>query len=487
MWRFWASRHRPSAAFHHGRSPIQFPPGQVGSGKGRRGGGRSAADSLHTIAIGLALVPGAAAEVIHVPADQPTIQSGINAAVNGDEVVIAPGIYFEHISHVGKAITVRGSTGAAEDVIIDGAGVGPVVAFLGGEGPDSVIADVTVQNGFQAGWGGGVMIWQTSPTVRGCLVRNNEAGVQGGGIAVRSASAATIIDVELRDNIAADGAGLFVETGAVASVESSRFLDNTADGGGGACVTGTAAFTGCRFAGNTVASPGAAVDCRSGGDAVLVNCAVWGNDGRAALAASTSATLTVVNCTIVDNVGGFTGGLYNAAGAASDLSSCLVWGNSPGQILHAGGTTTVGYSLVEGGWPGIGNVDDDPLLVDPASGDLKLLAGSPCIDAGDNSAVPPGVLTDLEGFRRLCDDPATADTGAGTPPVVDMGCHEFSTCAADLECSGTVGIGDLLEILGAWGPCPAPCPPKCVADVNGDCAVDVNDLLVVLGAWGQCP
>ncbi len=49
------------------------------------------------------------AATINVPADQATIQAGINAAVSGvDEVVVAPGTYLEAINFLGKAITVRG-------------------------------------------------------------------------------------------------------------------------------------------------------------------------------------------------------------------------------------------------------------------------------------------------------------------------------------------------------------------------------------------
>ncbi|MCH9022482.1 MAG: hypothetical protein IID32_06930, partial [Planctomycetes bacterium] len=47
------------------------------------------------------------AATINVPGDQPTIQAGIDAAVNGDEVVVAPGTYNEIIDFLGKAITVR--------------------------------------------------------------------------------------------------------------------------------------------------------------------------------------------------------------------------------------------------------------------------------------------------------------------------------------------------------------------------------------------
>lgn len=53
----------------------------------------------------------------------------------------------------------------------------------------------------------------------------------------------------------------------------------------------------------------------------------------------------------------------------------------------------------------------------------------------------------------------------------------------DLDGDGAVGTGDLLILLGAWGPCADPCPP-CAADLDGDCAVGTSDLLVLLGEWG---
>ena len=64
-----------------------------------------------TVLLAAAVVPVANAVIINVPGDQPTIQAAIGVAVNGDDVVVAPGTYFEAINFNGKAITVRSSDG----------------------------------------------------------------------------------------------------------------------------------------------------------------------------------------------------------------------------------------------------------------------------------------------------------------------------------------------------------------------------------------
>ncbi len=54
----------------------------------------------------------------------------------------------------------------------------------------------------------------------------------------------------------------------------------------------------------------------------------------------------------------------------------------------------------------------------------------------------------------------------------------------DVDHDAQVNVTDLLAVINAWGPCPAPCPPACAADVTGDCTVGVNDLLAVINNWG---
>lgn len=117
------------------------------------------------------------------------------------------------------------------------------------------------------------------------------------------------------------------------------------------------------------------------------------------------------------------------------VTNCILWNNIPDEIAGPG-MPTVTYSDVQGGWPGEGNIDADPLFVDadgpddiPGTEDdlLRLSSRSPAIDAADNTAVPEGVVTDLDGNPRFVDDPDTPDTGNpdGTNHIVDMGAYEF--------------------------------------------------------------
>jgi len=119
-----------------------------------------------------------------------------------------------------------------------------------------------------------------------------------------------------------------------------------------------------------------------------------------------------------------------------EVINSIIWGNFAQQGFQVAvssgsefepipSTLTISYSDVEGGpggayveagsvldW-GIGTIDSDPQLVDPKGGDWHLGFGSPCIDAGDNTAVPPLLLTELDGNPRIVNG------------KVDMGAYEF--------------------------------------------------------------
>jgi hypothetical protein len=107
------------------------------------------------------------------------------------------------------------------------------------------------------------------------------------------------------------------------------------------------------------------------------------------------------------------------------ISNCIVWKNVGSEISDQTGVLTVHFSNINGGFDGQGKIDSDPLFADSGAGFFGLAHGSPCIDAADNGAVPAGIATDLAGNLRFVDGPSTKDTGAGIPPIVDMGALEF--------------------------------------------------------------
>ena len=307
------------------------------------------------------------------------------------------------------------------------------------------------------------------------------------------------------------------QSGSVVICASSEGADTVLDGftitgadtpvGGGMYNDGSSpTVTNCTFSGNRGGgywSPGAGM-YNLNSSPTVTNCTFSGNSsgghhgsGPGGGMRNDSSSPTVTNCTFSGNSGG---GMYNYnENSNPTVTNSILWGNTPGEIADVGGAvTTVTYSDVQGGFPGTGNIDADPLFVD-ADGpddipgtdddDLRLQPGSPCIDAADNTAPGlVGITEDLDGNPRFVEDPDTTDTGNGDPPIVDMGAYEFqvvSRCPADFDNSGDVGVKDLLVLLGAWGPC----PPKgdCPADFDASGDVGVKDLLVLLGNWGPCP
>lgn len=166
--------------------------------------------------------------------------------------------------------------------------------------------------------------------------------------------------------------------------------------------------------------------------ASLTNCIFKGNSGGwggGMSAGAYSKGLTLTNCSFSKNAAAVSGGGIFVNLASATLSNCVLWDNYNQQIGQESGAISLTYSCVQGGWPGVGNIDANPIFVSVAAGDLRLGPGSPCFDAGNNAAVPSGLLTDMAGFARFFDDPNVADCQwfpgtCGTAPIVDMGAYE---------------------------------------------------------------
>lgn len=135
------------------------------------------------------------------------------------------------------------------------------------------------------------------------------------------------------------------------------------------------------------------------------------------------------------------------------------------------------YSNIQGGYPGEGNIDLDPLFI--STNNLRLSPNSPCIDAGDNRVVPQEILADLDGNPRFTDDCSTEDTGIPDPPnnrIVDMGAYEYQP--NDVDNDGDYDLADLAEFMVCFGE--AVVSPGCKgfdADCNGELNLEDFELI----------
>ncbi len=397
-----------------------------------------------------------------------TIQAAIVIAVNGDEVVVAPGVYFEIVDFLGKEITLR-SSGGPQTTSINANGGGDVVT-CDGCGPNSLLEGFTILGGGGPSTAAGMMIINnSSPTVVNCIFRNNNGGAYGGGIFVTSpASNPTIYNCVFIENTAQLGGGISTLGAGSVTVTNCLFVENSAYGqnfGGGMDIDAT--------------------------------------------------TATITNCTFYGNSAAQGGAILNRGGSNTTITNSIFWNN--GIEDTPASSTYVAFSDVQGGWFGLGtmNIDTDPLFADQANGDLHLLPGSPCIDAADGTAVPSDLAdldgdghtteqipVDLDGNTRFVDGDENLVT------IVDMGAFEFQgpisafgacclpsgTCNVMVEstCTGFGGIwrgsgtncadfngngiADTCEVIGV-----------CKWDHNGDGVVNVPDLLELLANWGPCP
>ena len=162
------------------------------------------------------------AATIHVPKDELTIQSGIDAAADGDTVLVADGIYKDdgnvNIDFKGKQIIVKSENGPKSTIIT--CSYTPYTrgfSFSNKETVDAVLEGFTIRNGRYPN-GGGIYILNSSPTIRNCVIEWNRAvdegrsTGQGGGIYAKNSNV-LIIECTIRNNQAEStyGGGIFFE------------------------------------------------------------------------------------------------------------------------------------------------------------------------------------------------------------------------------------------------------------------------------------
>ncbi len=292
--------------------------------------------------------------ILNVPDSFPTIQAGIDAAVNADTVLVQPGTYVENINFNGKNITVASIFLTTQDTIyisqtiIDGDSIDIVVKFENGEDPSTLLTGFTITNGNSPVDGGGIYCSNSSPNLENLIIIDNITYHHGGGIGCENSNP-NLQNVRIIDNYAGyAGGGISCESSSSPSLQKVIIIgNNTGYAGGG-------------------------ISCEN-------------------------SNPNLENVTISDNSAGSYGGGVWSSGSSTSLVNSILWNDSPDEIYISSGSVIVTYSDIQGGWEGTGNIDSDPLFVDPENGDYHLTEDSPCIDAGDpNSPLDPdGTVTDM--------------------------------------------------------------------------------------------
>ena len=359
----------------------------------------------------------------HVPSDYATVASAVAGANAGDRIVLAAGDHpCPPLEIIDRELHFVGA--GADETRLIGNGSGALIFFDGAHGSSVSHLTLTGGTGHETQfnrYGGAIYAYQTTLSISDCHFEENEAGF-GGAIGARY-SAMTIERSTFMNNSSSMlnfyGGGAIGHLNCSTSIAFSWFEGNDAGNGEGGAIALASDYepsiSHCVFYRNSAYYGGAIRNWKSG--LQIVHCTFLENDavdGSSVRSIHSSAVTSIENCAITAGTGSDT--------AISDS------GNS---------VTTVRYSLVDHALETNGNSDSNIIataqfisLDEPMN--LCLAAGSPGVNAGDNAAVPEGLLYDFDGRDRIIG--ATVDMGAFETPSEIEPPDPTGACCLGVSC-----------------------------------------------------
>jgi len=379
----------------------------------------------------------AQAITIRVPQDYAKITDALLWAVNGDEIVVSPGVYVENINFNGKNVILRSvnptDSATVAATIIDGNKKGAVVTFAGTETSSCVLSGFTIRNGGLTGvtitiGGGGIFGHGTKARIEHNTITGNSASgddPSGGGLYHCNGTIQNNV-ITNNSSVGRGGAG-----GGLANcngtIQNNVITGNSASGyqqgagGGLANCNGTIqnnVITGNSASGLTYSYGGGLCGCY----ATIQNNVITSNSASGNVygygGGLDDCKGPIRNNTITSNSAKTEGGgLYSCTGA---IVSCIIWGNTAPVYSQISNHAIPNYSCIQGYTvgQGQGNIGLNPRFVGPNN--FHLLADSPCIDTGTNANCP---ALDKDGNARPVDG-----NGDGRA-ICDIGAYEHGRVA----------------------------------------------------------
>jgi hypothetical protein len=229
-----------------------------------------------------------------------------------------------------------------------------------------------------ASHGGGIAcLYDSNPTISANIISGNFAEGYGGGIYCGN-SAPLIIGNGISGNLAGGGAGVGCLEHSSPTISGNNISSNSTDGyGGGIYCRNSEPLLIDNTIGGNLAYYGGGICCYDWSDPTISNNSISGNSAS------------------------YRGGGISCYYSSPTITNTILWADTAPecQEISEGGNPTVTYCDVQGGWPGLGNIDADPLFAGPEREDFHLRWHSPCIDAGyPDSLDPDGTRSDIGAF-----------------------------------------------------------------------------------------